>query len=135
MKFSHRFVAAAIAVAGGAAPAAAHHSFAMFDASMSQALVGTVKEFQFVNPHAWIYLNVADASGKVTEWEIECGGAPGLRRQGWTPTSLKPGDKVTVNVNPMRNGTPGGAFISLVKADGTTLGDSGGNGLQRLPTK
>ena len=108
----------------GASPALAHHSAAMFDATKEVTLQGTVKEFQWTNPHTWVQLNVADGSGKVVEWSIEGGGPSALYRRGWRATSLKPGDKITVVVNPLRNGAPGGNMRSVTMADGRKLGES-----------
>ena len=73
---------AGIAVAMSAIPAIAHHSFAMFDAQKSTTLEGTVKEFQWTNPHSWILLMVDNAEGKAEQWAIEMGGPAGLARQG-----------------------------------------------------
>ncbi len=105
-----------------ALPAIAHHSFSMFDAQKEVVLKGAVKEFQWSNPHTWIQLNVADASGKVVEWSIE-GGSPNLLgRQGWKRNTLKVGDAVQITVHPLRDGQPGGSFVRAVLPDGRTLG-------------
>lgn len=100
----------------------AHHSFAMFDDSKNVEVAGEVKEFQWTNPHAWIQLNVADASGQVTEWGIEIPGGPNnLKRHGWTRETLKPGDKIKVMIHPLKTGSGGGSFVSLTLADGSTM--------------
>jgi len=105
-------------------PAMAHHSFSMFDETKVIVLKGEVKEFQWSNPHTWIQLNVADASGKVVEWSIE-GGSPNLlARQGWKRNSIKAGDQLEVTVNPLRDGQPGGSFVRAQFPDGRTLGRS-----------
>jgi hypothetical protein len=101
-------------------PAAAHHSFAMFDQKKIVTLEGTVTEFQWTNPHAFIEI---DAEGG-RHWSIELNSPNNLKRQGWSSRALKPGDKVTLRMSPLRNGKPGGLFLDLTKADGTTL-DSG----------
>ena len=121
MKLSTMAVVAAgvVAIAG---PAFAHHSFAMFDSSKELTLVGTIKEFQWTNPHSWTQINVPDASGKLVEWSIEGGSPNGLARQGWKSTSLKPGDKVTLKTHPMKDGSNGGSLMCVTKADGTVLG-------------
>jgi hypothetical protein len=114
-------LAACLALAGGAA---AHHSFAMFDQSKPVTLVGTVREFQFTNPHAFIELTApAAAGGAATDWSIELNSPNNLRRQGWSRDSLKPGDKVTVVINPLREARNGGLFVFATLADGKTLGD------------
>lgn len=105
-----------------ALPAFAHHSFSMFDSQKEVVLKGTVKEFQWSNPHTWIQLNVTDGSGKTIEWSIE-GGSPNLvGRQGWKRNTFKPGDAVEITVHPMRDGQPGGSFVSAVLPDGRKLG-------------
>jgi len=108
--------------AAGAAPAMAHHSFSMFDAQKETVLKGTIKEFQWSNPHTWIQLNVTDASGNVIEWSIE-GGSPNLvGRQGWKRNTFKAGDEVQITVHPLRDGQPGGSFVRAVLPDGRMLG-------------
>lgn len=113
-----RLLLAAAIGAVGVAPAWAHHSAAMFDSTQQVTLEGTVKEFQFTNPHSWIQLNVADPAGKVTEWSLETGGVSSLYKRGVRASSLKPGDKVTVVVNPLKNGNPGGNVRTVTAADG-----------------
>lgn len=102
--------------------ASAHHSFAMFDMSQTVTLKGAVKEFQWTNPHSWIQLLVTDDKGNTVEWGIEMGSPSGLLRQGWTAKSLQPGDKVTVQVHPLRDGSSGAAFMSATRDDGKPLG-------------
>src|SRR5512139_3657096 len=99
----------------------AHHSFAMFDRDRSIVITGVVREFQWTNPHTWIQVTVTDAAGKQTEWSLE-GGSPGiLSRNGWKRTSLKAGDKVTIEIYPLKSGEPGGSFIEITKADGSKI--------------
>ena len=113
-------VAAAAALA--ASPGAmAHHSFAMFDNNKSVDLKGTVREFQWTNPHSWIQLTVME-NGQATEYSIEGGSPNGLARKGWTRKSLKAGDQVTVTIHPLKDGTKGGSFMKATLADGSTLG-------------
>lgn len=114
--------ALAFAAAGAllAAPAAAHHSFAMFDQRQIMTLEGTVLEFQWTNPHAFIELDAAGGR----HWSIELNSPNNLKRQGWSRDSLKPGDKIVLRMNPLRNGKTGGLFLDLTKADGKVL-DSG----------
>ena len=89
-----------------AVPAAAHHSFAMFDQKKIMTLEGTVHEFQWTNPHAFIELDV-QGGGKTIRWSIELNSPNNLKRQGWNRTALKAGDKVTLRMNPLRDGHPG----------------------------
>ena len=103
-------------------PAAAHHSGAGFESDKIVELSGTIKEFQFKNPHTWIQVMVQDANGKTTEWSLEWGSPNSLGRQGYRPSTFPPGAKVTVRLNPMKNGEPAGGFIAAKFADGTTIG-------------
>ena len=96
-----------------AVPAFAHHSFAMFNNDKTITLEGTVKEFQWTNPHIWVQVMVPDATGKPVEWSIEGGSPNGLSRQGWSRKVAKAGDKATVTVHPLKDGSPGGSLISL----------------------
>ena len=100
---------------------AAHHSAAMFDNTKVLELSGTVKEMQWTNPHIWIQVYVQKAGAR-EEWSIEGGGPNTLSRQGWRPTSFKPGAAVTIRINPMRDGTSAGLFVGAKFADGSTLG-------------
>ncbi len=102
--------------------ASAHHSDAMFQREKVVELSGTVKEFQFTNPHTWIQLDVKDEKGELVEWSLEWGSPNQLGRQGIRPSSFAPGTEVTIRTNPMRDGTPGGAFIGAKFADGKTIG-------------
>ena len=111
---------AAAAVVFGAIPAAAHHSFAMFDQKKIMTLQGTVRQFQWTNPHAFIEL---EASGG-QHWSIELNSPNNLKRQGWTRVSLKAGDQVTLRMNPLRDGSHGGLFLD-VKLPGGRILDSG----------
>ena len=99
----------------------AHHSAAMFDDEKVVEFTGTVKELQWTNPHIWIQV-VVDDKGVKKEWSIEGGSPNSLSRNGWRSTTFKPGDLVTVRVNPMKDGTPGGQFIAAKFADGKTIG-------------
>ena len=133
MKFL--FAITALAAVSVSTPAPAHHSFAMFDQQKETTLVGTVKEFQWTNPHVWLQLNVVNASGEAEEWGIE-GSTPSiLGRKGWSRHSFQPGDKVTVTIHPMKSGEKGGSFMKAVFADGRTLSEApgvGGNSPQAL---
>ena len=103
------------------APALAHHSPAAFDRTKKVTLVGTVKEFRWQNPHAWIELEVPDEKGKQVVWGVELTSPTYLVRAGWKSNIIKPGDKVTIVVNPVRSGEPSGIFVSLTLADGREL--------------
>jgi len=103
------------------APARAHHSAAMFDDTRVVELKGVVKELQWTNPHVWLQVSV-DEKGAKKEWSIEAGSPNTLSRTGWRSSSFKPGDPVTVRVNPMKDGSAAGNFVGARFDDGRTLG-------------
>jgi hypothetical protein len=111
---------AAVAVAAFTASAVAHHSFAMFDAEKTVTLQGTVKEFEWVNPHAWLRFMVGDekTGGKPVLWAIELSSPSRLVTMGMRADSVKPGDVVSVTFHPMRDGARGGQFIQAVLPGG-----------------
>jgi len=98
----------------------AHHSGAMYDLNQSITLSGTVRTFQWTNPHCWLQLVVAGKDQPV-EWSVEMGSPGQLFRLGWRPGTVKPGEVVSVVVHPVRNGTPAGKYVSATHADGTPL--------------
>ena len=106
-----------------AAPALAHHSFAMFDGNKKVTIDGTVKEFLWVYPHAWVVMVVpAKAAGGMPEtWELELQGPGGLARNGWVPKSLTPGMKISAEIHPLKNGQSGGAGVQFTLDDGKVL--------------
>ena len=104
-----------------AGPVLAHHSPAAFDRTKEVKLVGTVKEFRWQNPHTWIEVLVPDEKGKEVLWGVELTSPTYLVRAGWKSNIIKPGDKVTVVVNPVRSGEPAGIFRSLTLAEGRVL--------------
>ncbi len=107
-----------------ASSAYAHHSFAMFDRSKETTLAGVVHEFQWTNPHSWIELDIPNESGGVDQWSIELNSPNNLSRQGWKSDSVKPGDKISVVIWPLRSGEKGGLFISLTFPDGRVLDEA-----------
>jgi len=124
MKSIHRVVFAAVAITFASIaiqPVLAHHSGAGFSRETIQ-LSGTVKEFQFRNPHSWIQVNVPDPSGKTVEWSIEWGSPNQLGREGIRPSSFTPGMSITMKVHPMANGSPVGGFVGAKMSDGKTIG-------------
>jgi hypothetical protein len=112
---------ACVLVLASIMPVAAHHSPAAFDRTKEVKLVGTVKEFRWQNPHTWIEVIVPDEKGKDVVWGVELTSPTYLIRAGWKSNIIKPGDKVTVVVNPVRSGEPSGIFRSMTLADGRVL--------------
>lgn len=99
---------------GGVSPAFAHHSFAMFDETTTVRLEGTVKRFDWMNPHSRLVLEVNRFPNQFEEWEIELPSTGVLARQGWRPDYIKSGNKIAVRVHPMRNGEMGGRLQSYL---------------------
>lgn len=90
--------------------AVAHHSFAMFDQDHPLELVGTVKEFKYTSPHSFIILEVKDKDGNSELWNLEGGSPSAIARDGWNAKSIKPGDELRIDVQPLRSGAPGGSW-------------------------
>ncbi len=109
------------AAALAASSAQAHHSSAMFDNSRTISLAGTVKQVQWASPHCWVQL-LAPADAGTVEWSIEMAAPFELMRRGWKPTTLRPGDKVTIIAYPARDGSPGAMFVSATDAAGHPIG-------------
>lgn len=109
------------AVLLSASPAHSHHSNVAYEVTKVVTITGVVKEFRWVNPHTWLHMIVDDGKGGKVEWQVE-GRAPGvLLRAGWTKTSLKPGERVTVDMSPAKDGTNVGIIARVTKEDGTIL--------------
>jgi Family of unknown function (DUF6152) len=103
-------------------PAYVHHSGAMFDITKEVKITGTIAEFNWSNPHANFKVTVVGADGVAQTWAVEMNSPNNLVRDGWKRTTLHPGDKVTVTVRPLRDGSPGGQYVSIVLPDGRALG-------------
>lgn len=104
----------------------AHHSYAMFDMSQTVTLQGTIRDFQWTNPHSWIWIDVPDAKGAAAQWGIEGMSPNYLARRGWSKHTLKPGDKVSMLIHPLKGAQHGGSFMSVTLADGSVMRQSGG---------
>lgn len=100
----------------------AHHSPAVFDRSKEITITGVVAEFRWGNPHSWIHLDVADGDA-VERWSVEMDPASHLARRGWRSTTVKPGDKVSVLVHPLRNDEKGGQYLAITLPDGSRMDD------------
>lgn len=114
-------LAAAAAALFAVQPAAAHHSYAMFDSQKDLALEGTVETFKWSNPHSFIEFLVTNKDGKSEKWTAECGSPAQMVRAGWRSSTLKPGDHVVVTIHPLRSGEFGGSFVSVEAPDGRVL--------------
>jgi hypothetical protein len=108
-----------------AAPVLAHHSYAMFDMTKTITLNGSVVQFKWQNPHSFIKMDVpvnGPGGQTIEHWAIEMTSPNNLAVEGWKRSSLKPGDKVALQVHPLRDGAKGGSFAAVKLANGTTLG-------------
>jgi len=105
-------------------PVLAHHSYAMFDMQRTVALEATVVRFKWQNPHAFIEAD-ATSRGGTERWSIEMTSPNNLAQEGWKRTSLKPGDRVTIWVHPLRTGARGGSYVGVRLPNGSTLGEAG----------
>ena len=124
MKSVHLVALASLVIAGlfVSMPLMAHHSGAGFDSDKVAEITGTVKEFQFKNPHTWIQVIVEDGKGQKTEWSLEWGSPNMLGRQGYRPSTFPTGAKVTIKMHPMKDGSPAGEFMAAKFADGKVIG-------------
>jgi hypothetical protein len=114
------FAGAGLAMLAG--QAAAHHSFAMFDPDQLITKAGTVKEFEWTNPHVWIHIMAPDATGKVVEWSFEMQAIAQATSGGWRKDIVHLGDKISIDFHPLKDGSRGGELVSAVLADGKRLG-------------
>ena len=108
------------ALAGG--PARAHHSHSMFDTSQEITVTGTVTNYSYRNPHVFLYLDVKDEKAEVVPWAVEMSNITNMIKVGFSATTFKAGDKVTVTLHPLHDGRPGGNYIVATSADGKTFG-------------
>jgi hypothetical protein len=98
----------------------AHHSHAMFDMTREVTITGTVTNYSYRNPHVFLYIDVKEPDGRVTAWSIEMSNITNMERRGVFRSTFKTGDVVTVKVNPLDDGRPGGNYTSITAADGKT---------------
>jgi len=117
------FTGIALLLPATSLPALAHHSYAEFDTDKKLTLQGTVKEFQWTNPHSWLLVMVPNASGQPEQWAVEFSSVSLLAARGWKPKSLVPGDKVEVTFHPMRNGSHAGSYMAIKLPSGKLMGD------------
>jgi hypothetical protein len=125
MKLTQRFWAGVILAAAisAALPAGAHHSFAMYEPTKTLTFKGTIKSFQWTNPHVVVWILIQpEGGGAAQEWSLETTSPGVLTRNGWTRQSLKAGDRVSVTLSPLRDGSRGGSLNSVTLLDtGQTL--------------
>jgi hypothetical protein len=96
----------------------AHHSHAMFDMTRELPITGTVTAYAYRNPHVFLYVDVKGADGEVKNWAVEMSTIANMERRGLYLSTFKPGDTITVMLNPLRDGRPGGNYTSVIAADG-----------------
>jgi hypothetical protein len=126
MTFSiRRLVAAAVVILVASGTVSAHHSFAMFDQDKLITIKGSVAEWYWINPHGHIILKVDAGPGvdpkTVGEWDIECASTNIMRLQGWSSTTLKAGDQITISANPLKDGSKGASLFYVTFPDGKRL--------------
>ena len=113
---------AVIAIIAFAGQTQAHHSFAMFDHEKLITVSGTLKEFEWTNPHCWLHVLAPDPStGRMVDWSFEMGSVSQIAAQGWKVDSVKPGDKITITGHPLKDGSRGGQYRSVKLGDGRSF--------------
>lgn len=119
----------AVSVAALCAPAFAHHGNAAYDESKVVVLkAATVTKFAWANPHSIISFDAKDDEGKIAHWNAELGSPSALTNIGWTKSSVRPGDTITVYIHQAKTGNPVGRIDHIILADGSSLRDSSGGG-------
>ncbi len=107
-------------------PLQAHHSTAMFDDEREITVTGTIKEFQYTNPHSWLIIDVTNDDGSITTWGFEAEGPTTLTRSGIRKSTLPPGTKITITGHPMKDGRSAAAWVVAELEDGTVLNPRAG---------
>ncbi|HEY5666557.1 MAG TPA: DUF6152 family protein [Gammaproteobacteria bacterium] len=126
MQKGSRFALVAVLIGAVSMPALSHHSGAMFEDRLTLELTGTVTHFDYVNPHSWLYVNIENEDGTITEWGFELDAPPRLRRIGVSPNFWREGDRVTVRTRPLKDGRPAGFLVGAVSDQDRTFGNSDG---------
>ena len=103
-------------------PVLAHHGNAAFDVGKTLEMKGTVTEWIWANPHCWLKFDVKDASGKTVNWVVEATNSADLMERGWSRLMFKPGDEVTVSLEPVKSGAPVGRVRSITLPNGKVVG-------------
>ena len=117
-----------LALAAWTSSAEAHHSFSVFDMQTNKELEGEVVEFQWTNPHSFLWINVTNADGSKTRWGLEGMSPNFLGRRGWSKNTFEPGDHVKVVIWPLKSGEPGGTLQRATLPDGSEVVNFGGGG-------
>lgn len=115
-------IGALLAILMVSVPVFAHHGNASFDVGKKVTLKGTVTEWVWANPHCWLKFDVKDDAGTAVNWVAETNNAPDMVEKGWSKQILKPGDQVTVTIEPVKSGKPVGRAITVLLPNGRTLG-------------
>jgi hypothetical protein len=121
MSLRNQIASLALVAAALAAPALAHHSFAMFDNTRSITLHGKVALYQWTNPHAYLDIDADQPDGGTRHFTLEMTSINMMSRGGWTSRTVKRGDEVTAIVAPLRDGRPGGLLLELTLPDGRKM--------------
>ena len=122
MKIKAAVLLVGLGVLLAARPVVAHHAFAAeFDSDKPVKLTGAVTRLDWTNPHAWIYVDIKDETGKVANWGFELASPNGLMRNGWTRFSLKPGDVVTIEGSRAKNGSTNANAQTVITSTGQKL--------------
>lgn len=117
-----RLIATVVAcMVAGAGALAAHHGTSTYDMNTEISLTGTVEEWTFNNPHSWLWLNVSAGQRTGEEWSIESAPPNYLTRQGWSATTLKAGEQLTILISPLRDAPKRGILLEVKRSDGETL--------------
>ena len=106
----------------GAGPASAHHSFGFYDMNKSAEIQGVVSQFEWANPHCWLFVAVAAPDGQAVSYGFEMRSVGEMLRAGWKKNSIKVGDKISVSFRPMRDGSHAGLLTSAKDASGAFIG-------------
>ena len=106
---------------GFSSVATSHHSFSPFNMETIATIKGEIVDFEWTNPHTWVWVNVSNPDGSITQWGLEGMSPNYLGRRGWSKRSFQPGDQVTLDINPLRSGEPGGMLNKAILEDGSSL--------------
>ena len=121
IKASAILTVAALAALSAAGAAYAHRSYAAFDRTKTVTVTGVAEQVEWTNPHIWVFVMAPGPDGKVSRWAVEGDGPGGMTRAGWARSAAKPGDKITLTINPMITGQLGGHYVAAVLPNNVTI--------------